>query len=76
MGGRSGSHTLQCPRWLDYSLAPVPTNKRFFPNLRPVKKVITPQGEILISKVCKCGNGFMGSATQMRCEKCLAKKRK
>jgi hypothetical protein len=26
----------------------MPTNKPFFPNLRPVKKAVTPQGEILI----------------------------
>jgi hypothetical protein len=29
------------------------------------------QGELLIRKVCKCGNDFTGSATQTRCEKCL-----
>jgi hypothetical protein len=48
----------------------------FFPNLRPVKKVVTPQGEILIRKECKCGNEFMGTAGQTRCEKCLEKKGK
>jgi hypothetical protein len=25
----------------------MPTNRPFFPNLRPVKKVVTPQGEVL-----------------------------
>ena len=49
----------------------MPTNKLFFPNLRPVKKVVTPQGEILIRKVWKCGDEFMGTATRTRCEKCL-----
>jgi hypothetical protein len=28
----------------------MPSNKPSFPNLRPVKKVVTPQGEILIRK--------------------------
>jgi hypothetical protein len=53
-----------------------PTNKPFFPDLRPVKKVVTPKGEVLIRKECKCGNEFMGPASQTRCEKCLAKKAK
>jgi hypothetical protein len=52
----------------------MPTNKPFFPNLRPVKKVVTPKGEVLIRKECGCGNEF--PAAQMRCEKCLAKKAK
>ena len=52
----------------------MPVNKAFFPNLRPVKKVITPKGEVLIRKECKCGNEFMGPAAQTRCEKCLEKK--
>jgi hypothetical protein len=30
----------------------MPINKPFFPNLRPVKKVVTPQGEVLIRKEC------------------------
>jgi hypothetical protein len=51
----------------------MPINKPFFPNLPEVKKVITPTGEVLIRKECKCGNEFMGPATQMRCEKCRAK---
>ena len=54
----------------------MPSNKPFFPNLRPVKKVVTPQGEILIRKECECGNEFMGAAAQTRCEKCFAKKAK
>ena len=52
----------------------MPTNKPFFPNLRPVKKVVTPQGEMLIRKECKCGNEFMGPATQTRCENALRRK--
>jgi hypothetical protein len=51
----------------------MPVNRPFFPNLRPVKKVITPEGETLVRKECKCGNEFMGPATRTRCEKCLAK---
>jgi hypothetical protein len=31
----------------------MPSNKPFFPNLRPVKKVVTPPGEILVRKECK-----------------------
>jgi hypothetical protein len=54
----------------------MPTNKPFFPNLRPVKKVVTPKGEVLIRKECASGNEFMAPAAQMRCEKCLAKKAK
>jgi hypothetical protein len=54
----------------------MPTNKPFSPNLRPVKKVITSKGKILIRKECKCGNEFMGTAAQTRREKCLAKKAK
>jgi hypothetical protein len=54
----------------------MPTNKPFFPNLREVKKVVTPEGDVLIRKTCKCGAEFMGTATQIRCEKCLAKKAK
>jgi hypothetical protein len=54
----------------------MPINRPFFPNLRPVKKVITPQGEVLTRKECMCGNEFMGAATQTRCKKCLAKKAK
>jgi hypothetical protein len=52
----------------------MPTNKPFFPNLPEVKKVITPKGEVLIRKKCKCGNEFMGRADQTKCEKCLGKK--
>ena len=54
----------------------MPTNKPFFRDLRQPKKVITPQGEILVRKTCKCGTEFMGSETQTRCEKCLEKKAK
>jgi hypothetical protein len=54
----------------------MPTNKPFFPNLREVKKVVTPRGDVLVRKTCKCGAEFMGTATQMKCEKCLAKKAK
>jgi hypothetical protein len=40
----------------------MPTNKPFFPNLRPVKKVVTPQGEVLthisemksFQRACEC----------------------
>jgi hypothetical protein len=46
----------------------MPTNKPFFPDLRPVKKVITPTGEVFIRKECKCGREFMGRANQTRCE--------
>jgi hypothetical protein len=52
----------------------MPSNRPFFPNLQPVKEVITPEGQTLIRKVCKCGNEYMGPAAQTRCEKCLAKK--
>ena len=51
----------------------MPTNKPFFPNLRPVKKVVSPKGQMLIRKECRCGNEFWGRATQTRCEKCIAK---
>jgi hypothetical protein len=54
----------------------MPTNKPFFHDLRQPKKVVTPKGEVLIRKTCKCGNEFMGPAAQTRCEKCLAKKAK
>ena len=54
----------------------MPTNKPFFPNLGLVKKVITPEGETLVRKECKCGREFMGTVAQARCEKCLAKKAK
>jgi hypothetical protein len=54
----------------------MPTNKPFFPNLRPVKKVITPKGEVLIRKECKCGKEFIGLANQTRCDECLAKKKR
>ena len=53
-----------------------PVNKPFFPNLREVKKVITPQGDVLVRKTCKCGAEFMGAVNQTRCEKCRAKKAK
>lgn len=35
-----------------------PTNKPFFPNLKEVKKVVTPQGDVLVRKMCKCGAEF------------------
>ena len=54
----------------------MPVNKPFFHDLRPVKKVITPKGEVLVRKVCKCGKEFMGAADQTRCEECAAKKAK
>jgi hypothetical protein len=54
----------------------MPNNHPFFPNLRPVKKVITPKDEVLTRKECKSGNEFLGPASQTRCEKCLAKKAK
>ena len=54
----------------------MPVNKPFLRDLRQPKKVITPQGEILVRKTCKCGAEFMGTATQKQCEKCLAKKAK
>ena len=54
----------------------MPSDKPFFHDLRPPKKVITPQGEVLIRKECKCGNEFMGPADQTRCDECLAKKAK
>jgi hypothetical protein len=40
----------------------MPTNKPFFPNLPPVKKVVTPKGGILIRKECNCGNEFIGTS--------------
>ena len=54
----------------------MPINKPFFPDFRPAKKVITPNGEVWIRKTCKCGNEFLGSATRTQCEKCLEKKSK
>ncbi len=38
----------------------MPTDEPFFLNLRPVKKVVTPKGQMLIRKECKCGNEFLG----------------
>ena len=40
------------------------------------QKLFTPEGEVLIRKQCKCGNEFVGTAAQTRCEKCLEKKAK
>jgi hypothetical protein len=54
----------------------MPVNKPFFHDLRQPKKVVTPKGEVLVRKTCKCGNEFMGRVDQARCEKCVAKKRK
>jgi hypothetical protein len=54
----------------------VPSDKPFFHDLRQPKKVVTPKGEVLIRKVCKCGNEFMGPETQTQCDKCLEKKAK
>jgi hypothetical protein len=54
----------------------MPSDKPFFTNLPEVKKVITPSGEVLVRKTCKCGNEFMGPAAQTQCEKCLEKKAK
>jgi hypothetical protein len=54
----------------------MPNNGPFFPNLRPVKKVVTPKGEVLVRKERKCGNEFIGPNSQTRCEKCLEKKGK
>ena len=54
----------------------MPINKPFFPDIRPVKKVVTPQGEMLVRKECKCGKEFMGTTDQTRCEECAAKKAK
>jgi hypothetical protein len=42
----------------------MPINRPLFPNLRPVKKVVTPKGEVLIRKECKCGNKFLGPASR------------
>jgi hypothetical protein len=53
-----------------------PTNKPFFHDLRQPKKVVTPKGEVLIRKECRCGAEFMGPANQTQCEKCLEKKSK
>jgi|HubBroStandDraft_6_1064221.scaffolds.fasta_scaffold00390_17 hypothetical protein len=33
----------------------MPSDKPFFTNLPEVKKVITPSGEVLVRKTCKCG---------------------
>jgi hypothetical protein len=52
----------------------MPSDKPFFANLPEIKKVITPTGEVLVRKKCKCGAEFMGKADQTRCEKCLEKK--
>ena len=52
----------------------MPTNRPSFPHLRPVKKVITPQGETLIRKVCKCGNEFMGQPLRCAVKNVLRRK--
>jgi hypothetical protein len=54
----------------------MPSDKPFFHDRRQPKKVITPKGEVLIRKTCKCGVEFMGRADQTKCEKCLEKKAK
>jgi hypothetical protein len=54
----------------------MPSDKPVFANLPEIKKVITPTGEVLVRKKCKCGAEFMGKADQTRCEKCLEKKAK
>jgi hypothetical protein len=51
--------------WISLGLL-MPTDKPFFPNLRPVKKVVTPQGEILTRKECQCGREFMGRAKKAK----------
>ena len=52
----------------------MPIDKPFYPDARPGKKVITPKGEVLIRKECKCGKEFVGAANQTRCNECAAKK--
>jgi hypothetical protein len=36
--------------------------------LRQPTKVVTPKGNMLIRKTCKCGNEFTGPETQTQCE--------
>ncbi|MFZ0581705.1 MAG: hypothetical protein WAM23_11280 [Candidatus Acidiferrales bacterium] len=52
----------------------MPIDKPFYPDARPVKKVITPKGEVLIRKECKCGKEFVGSANPTRCKERVEKK--
>jgi hypothetical protein len=51
----------------------MPTNKPFFPNLRPVKKALTPQGQLLIRKECGADRSSWESRSEamrkMYCEK-------
>ena len=50
----------------------------FFPNLRKVKRVITPDGEALTLKTCgACEGEFLGNKFQTKCAACrLTKKKK
>jgi hypothetical protein len=44
----------------------MPINKPSFPNLRPVKKAITPEGEVLERKECaKCGNNLWAERSSL-----------
>ena len=53
-------------------------NKPFFPNLKKVKGVITPEGEALTLKTCEaCEGEFLGNKFQTKCASCrLTKKKK
>jgi hypothetical protein len=46
-------------------------DKPFFPNLRKVKGVITPEGEALTLKTCEaCEGEFLGNKFQTKCATC------
>jgi hypothetical protein len=52
-------------------------NKPFFPNLRKVKGVITPEGHALTLKTCDaCEGEFLGSELQTKCAACRITKKK
>jgi hypothetical protein len=52
-------------------------NKPFFPNLRKVKGVITPEGEALTLKRCEgCDGEFLGNKLQTKCAACRITRKK
>jgi hypothetical protein len=52
-------------------------NKPFFPNLRKVKGVITPEGEALTLKTCgACDGEFLASELQTKCAACRITEKK
>ena len=52
-------------------------NKPFFPNLKKVKGVITPEGEALTLKSGEaCEGEFLGNRFQTKCAACRITKKK